>query len=253
MISSAEIKKIHSLSQKKFRRQYGLFVAEGDKIVKELLVSDWQINKLLATQDWLDQAAPLIKNVHVQCLSEKDLKRISFLTSPHKVLALVHIPQRDISKIQVKNNITLVLDNIQDPGNMGTIMRTADWFGIENMVCSLNTVELYNPKVIQATMGSFIRLKTYYTHLPDFLGKIPKGLAVLGATLDGENLNHLKLPQEAILIAGNESQGISSELHPYISQRIYIPDYTPVAKPYKAESLNVAMATGILLYSLRKP
>jgi RNA methyltransferase, TrmH family len=251
MLSVAEIRRVKSLSQKKFRRQFGLFTVEGDKIVKELISSGWEIEKIFATDDWHFLQSADAKKLNIQSVSPKELERISTLTTPNKVIALARIPERSISSLNTKNKLILALDNIQDPGNLGTIIRTADWFGVGEIVCSSDTAEVYNPKVIQATMGSFLRVKIYYTDLAEFLESIPDEIPVMGATLDGENINKKKLPVTGILLTGNESKGISEKILKNITNKVYIPMFDENNRSSAPESLNVAVATGILLSKIR--
>jgi TrmH family RNA methyltransferase len=251
MISAKRIKQIKALSQKKNRRDSGFFVVEGDKAVNELLEqSDWEVSHIFAVDTWLDENS-IPHDIPFDKVTAKELTRISSLTTPNRVLAIVKIPGRNITEVNPDGKLILLLDNIQDPGNLGTIIRTADWFGIENIVCSENTVELYNPKVIQSSMGSFLRVKLYYTSSEDFLSKLPKELPVLGALLKGENIYNSKLPDEGIIIIGNESKGISAKLINYITHKIYIPAHCDANKKIQPESLNASVATGIILSHIR--
>ena len=252
MITAARIKQIRSLAQKKFRKELGLFIVEGEKAVSELLSHKiWEINHIYALETWLNKNA-VPGNIPSDKVSEKELSRISSLTAPNNVLAVVKIPEWDISKLNPTNDITLMLDNIQDPGNLGTIIRTADWFGIDNLICSENTVEVFNPKVIQASMGSFMRVKVFYTTLKNYLENLPEELPVMGAMLDGEDICKAEIPARGILITGNESQGISPELVKMITQKIRIPLFQKEGKTQLPESLNAGVATGVILSHLRK-
>lgn len=253
MITAVQIKQTRSLAQKKFRIELGLFIVEGDKAVSELLLhKSWKIDHIYALESWLNQNA-VPDNIPSDVVSEKELSRISSLTTPNNVLAIVKIPKWDIRKLNPTQDITLMLDSIQDPGNLGTIIRTADWFGIDNIICSENTVEVFNPKVIQASMGSFMRVKVFYTSLKNYLENLPKELPVMGAMLDGEeDLYKAEIPAKGILITGNESQGISSELMKMITRKIRIPLFQKEGKTQLPESLNAGVATGIILSHLRK-
>lgn len=244
MLSSSKIKWLKSLSQKKVRRQEGLFIAEGEKIVSELLDSPWEVLNVFALEGW---EHPLIKDKSIpyQTISEKELERISSLTTPNKVLAVVKIPPYHAGDINLNDNITLLLEDIQDPGNLGTIIRTAEWFGITNIVCSPQSADVYNHKVIQATMGSFIRTRIYYAPIEEFLLNIPQSLPVMGAMLDGENIFKKALTGEGILIIGNESKGISKAIQRFITQKLYIPRANE--KSVLPESLNASVATAIIL------
>lgn len=251
MISPNLIKQIKGLSQKKNRREKGLFVVEGHKAVNELLKqSDWKVNHIYALDAWLDENI-IPRNIPFDKVSEKELARISSLTAPNQVLAVVKIPERNIMELKTHDKLILLLDNIQDPGNLGTIIRTADWFGVENIICSENTAELYNPKVIQSSMGSFLRVKLYYTLPEVFLSKLPNELPVMGALLDGENIYKEELPDEGIIIIGNESRGISAKLMDFITHKIYIPAHHDANRKNQPESLNAAVAAGIILSHIR--
>lgn len=252
MISAARIKFIKALSLKKFRKEHGLFIAEGEKIVNELIKNPaWEISHIYGLETWQEKHT-LRQGIDFSQVSEKELSRISTLSTPNKVLALVNTPQYTVDTVNLQGKFTLMLDDIQDPGNMGTIMRTADWFGIENIICSENTVEAFNPKVIQASMGSFMRVKTHYTSLPEFLNKLPEGFPVMGALLEGENLYKYPLPAEGIIVTGNESKGISQALLKHINHKLHIPLYIHPSRTVYPESLNAAVATGIILSHVRK-
>ncbi|MFW5778313.1 MAG: TrmH family RNA methyltransferase [Bacteroidota bacterium] len=247
MITTAQIKWIRSLHQKKFRREYGLFLVEGDKIVRELLKSTWEITHVLGLEDWISDL-PARAGTRFVMVSTKELERISTLSTPHKGLAVVKIPGKDITSLNLTGHITLMLDHIQDPGNLGTIIRTADWFGVQNIICSENTAELYNPKVIQSTMGSFMRVKLFYTDLLDYLQKIKGTVPVYGTLLEGGNIKKHTSAHQGIIITGNESKGISAGLIPFITHKIAIPSIKPNPGISSPESLNAAVATGIVLY-----
>ncbi len=249
MLSSSKIKWLKSLGQKKYRKQEGVFIAQGDKIVKELLTSSLEVKQIYATASWIDDLV-FPAGLNPQNITNKELERISSLNSPNQALAVVKIPQAKPNAIEFRNQFTLVLDNIQDPGNLGTILRTADWFGIRNIVCSPDTAELYNPKVIQASMGSFMRVKVFYTLLENFFSSIPDNFPVLGALLDGEDIFSTQLPSEGILVTGNESRGISPAIRGFITQKLYIPRGNENSE--QPESLNAAVATGIILANLTK-
>ncbi|OIQ97504.1 23S rRNA (guanosine-2'-O-)-methyltransferase RlmB [mine drainage metagenome] len=239
MLSRNEIKYIQSLCHKKQRQLEGLFIAEGPKIAEELLNSDFTIKKIYALPEWIAKNA--INDIEVETIDEIDLSRISQLQTPHQVV-IIAAQKNDFSKPVLKNKLSIVLDGIQDPGNMGTIIRIADWFGIENIICSEDTVELYNPKVIQSTMGSFVRTKVYYSNLNEFLKTVD--VPVFGAMMKGENMYELQKPKEGLLVIGNEGKGIRNEILQYITNPITIP------KKGGAESLNAAVAMGIILSHL---
>ena len=240
MLNKNELKYIQSLCQKKQRQAEGLFIAEGTKLAEELLKSRYRIRKLYALADWAEQYSGTAELVTV---TDIELERISSLQTPNKVLAVVE--QESPHKEPVLNNqLTLVLDGIQDPGNLGTIIRIADWFSIKQIIASGDTVELYNPKVVQSTMGSITRVEVWYKDLDFFLQSVKQ--PVYGALLNGKNMHSEPPVTEGLLVIGNESKGISKELIPYISHPITIP------RLGGAESLNAAVATGIIVSHLKK-
>ena len=235
-LSKNDVKFIQSLCHKKHRQTEGLFIAEGVKLVEEIIKSKFILKKIYAIEKWI---APLGINASlVSIITEDDLQRISLLQTPNMVLALVEIPTAP-SSIILENKISIMLDGIQDPGNFGTIIRLADWFGIEQIICSKDTVELYNPKTIQSTMGSFVRVNIIYESLVEVLKttKVP----VYGALLSGKSVYSTPQPAEGILLIGSEGKGIGKELLACVNIPITIP------RIGGAESLNAGVATGILL------
>ncbi len=239
MLSKARIKIIQSLHLKKYRNELKLFVVEGKKQVAELLTSNYQISCLIATHNWAMQHAQYItNNTELITVSDDELKKVSLLQAPQDVLALVQMPDINYLPELLINNFTIVLDGIQDPGNLGTIVRIADWYGIKNIVCSLDCVDIYNPKTIQATMGSFARVNVYYIDLIEVLNQID--LPVYGALMQGESLHTVQLHKNALLIIGNEGKGISENLLQYITNPITIPKFG------EAESLNAGVAAAII-------
>ena len=240
MLVKSKVKYIQTLGQKKFREQEGLFIAEGPKLVKELLEADAaSVNEIYGLKDWMDDNQKLLNKTVAIEITEIELEKISQLTTPNKVVAIVQ--QYELGEtITTKDQITLALDNIQDPGNLGTIIRIADWFGIKQIICSTDSADMYNPKVVQSTMGSIARVKVYYTDLEEWLCS-QNGISIYAASLDGENVTTMKKIKEGIIVFGNESKGISPELLNMSTVKITIP------KKGKAESLNVAVAVGIIL------
>ena len=233
MLSKSQIKLITSLKQKKYRQQHGFFVVEGVKTITELLQSNLELQKLYATASFnIDAKDEVI-------ISDSDLKRISFLTTPNKALAIFKIPE---SKPIDNSGLIVALDSIRDPGNLGTIIRLCDWFGVKELICSKETVDCFNPKVIQATMGSITRVNVSYMNLVPFLGGIET--PVFGAFMEGENVYHKTLPKTGVLVMGNEANGVSKEVEAVITEKISIPRFGDLQA---AESLNVATATAILL------
>ncbi len=238
MLSKNELKYIQSLCQKKQRAQEGLFLAEGPKLALELLNSDYRVEKLYATEDWL---ADNPVDVETTAVTEMELAKMSTLQTPNEVLVMCR-QKKDLGEPIFKNKVTIVLDGLQDPGNLGTIIRIADWFGIDQIIASEDTVEFYNPKVIQSTMGSFIRVRCWYQQLPEILSSV--NVPIYGALLKGQSVNQLTALKEVILVIGNESKGIREAVLPFITKAITIP------RIGQAESLNAAVATGILLSHL---
>lgn len=242
-LSKNQIKLITSLNQKKYRLLHGFFVVEGIKTIKELLHSNIQLHSLYATESLMNDADSDIFQEEI-LISETDLKRISFLTTPNKALAIFKIPTSQPIDI---NELIVALDDIRDPGNLGTIIRLCDWFGIKDLVCSMETVDCFNPKVIQATMGSITRVNMTYLDLPTFLKK--NDLTVFGTFMDGDNVYEKNLPKKGVLVLGNEANGISKEIHALVNEKIAIPRFGNLQA---TESLNVATATAILLSEFRK-
>lgn len=234
MLTNNETKLINSLVKKKFRQKYNKFIVEGVKIIGELRNGPVKIHKIFSTDPSVFPDENLI-----ELISENELKKISQLVQPNTVLALCEIP--DEKPIQTEGLI-LVLDDVRDPGNLGTIIRMADWFGIEQILCSNETVDLYNPKVIQATMGSFLRVQINYTDLNEFFKNYKN--PVLGTFMKGENIYETQIPKNAAIVLGNEANGISEELNSFMTDKISIPRF---GKTQMTESLNVAMATAIIL------
>lgn len=238
MLSKNQIKLITSLKQKKYRLQQGFFVVEGVKTIKELLLSYLELQALYTTEPFNFDAKECV------LISENELKKISYLTTPNKALAIFKIPE---SKPIKNDQLILMLDSVRDPGNLGTIIRLCDWFGITDLVCSKETVDCFNPKVIQATMGSITRVNISYLDLETFLKE--SKLPVFGAFMEGENVYKTELPEKCILIMGNEANGVSKEIEAIITQKISIPRFGNIQA---AESLNVATATAILLSEFKR-
>lgn len=241
MFGKSQIKLITSLAQKKYRQRHQLFIAEGNKVVSELLKSDLKLHSLYCTQNFYD-AEP----EKVFLIEEKELKKISQLKTPQNVLAVFHIPG---SKPPGEENLILALDEVRDPGNLGTIIRLCDWFGIKDLVCSLGTADCYNPKVVQASMGSISRVNIIYTGLGEFLKNISSELPVFGTFMEGKNIYRESLPKKGIIVFGNEGKGISPEVSTMISNKISIPQF---GRQHETESLNVATATAIVLSEFRR-
>ena len=245
MISKSDVKYIQSLAHKKFREEEGVFVIEGVKMVEELIAEfPKEIVQLYATQQWADEnkvIKPL--KIPITIVDEKELLRISQLKTPNQVVATVKIPQQKIEKGSL--GFTVVLDQIQDPGNLGTIIRTCDWFGVQSIVCSLDTVDAYNPKTVQSAKGSLLRMNIQYADLITYLSS-KKGVAIYAAALNGNSIYEIEVKEPSIIIVGNEASGISKEVMVLANQTITIP------KIGKAESLNAGIATAIILSHFTK-
>lgn len=250
MLTKNTIKLIRSLELKKFRTRENSFVAEGPKVVGDLLAV-MRPKMVFATSQWISENNT--NGIDVEIVSEDELSRISFLQHPQQVLAVFPMPSYDESidyTKELKGKLTLALDSVQDPGNLGTIIRIADWFGIETILCSHETADAYNPKVIQATMGSIARIRIIYTDLTKTLEAIASEMPIYGTFLDGENIQSRQLPQEAVIVMGNEGKGISQEVARLVTDRVLIPNY-PAGRP-TADSLNVAIATAITCAEFRR-
>ena len=239
-ISKNQLKLITSLSQKKYRQKHHLFIAEGVKVLNELLNSTFEIETLFCTDDF----EVAISEKKIVRISETELKKVSTLKSPNKALGLFKIPKE---KAVQNSGLTIALDAINDPGNLGTIIRLCDWFGITQLVCSKDTVDCYNQKVVQASMGSLTRVSIHYTDLENYITK--SNLDTFIADMDGENVYKTKLPKEGILIMGNEANGISEEIKSLLQYKISIPRF---GETQETESLNVATATAILLSEFKR-
>jgi TrmH family RNA methyltransferase len=250
----SKIKLIRSLEQKKYRRQHGLFVVEGDKSVSEILTSRLTVRCILAKEEWLRRFSGdlLAKAEETLVVNEKELLQISFLKTPHQAVALVQIPEYALDYKDLMSGLSLYLDQVQDPGNLGTIIRIADWFGIRHVLCGEGCADSYHPKTVQSTMGAIIRVKTYPVDISVFgqLNVLSSGLPVYGTFPNGNNIYEACLPEKAMIVMGNESKGISSELAQYVTQPIGIPSY-PAGTP-TSESLNVATATAIVCSEFRR-
>jgi TrmH family RNA methyltransferase len=238
MLSKSQISLLTSLQHKKFRREHGLFLVEGYKSILEFINSPYKINTIYHTNAIAPKLLNLSQKINFQEISLNDLQKASVLKSPADAIASVKIPEwAGLNHNDLEKKFTLVLDGVQDPGNMGTIIRTADWFGITHIICSEDTVDAYNPKVVQATMGSLARVNISYTNLNDFLRTVK--MPVFGALLNGENIYQTDFGNEGLLIMGNEGNGIRPEIEQLVSKAITIP------RLGGAESLNVAIATAI--------
>ena len=247
MISKATIKKIHALDMRKFRRNERLFVAEGPKLVDELCATMKPVY-IAALPEWISENAKIVSGTEYDIVTPDELQRASLQKNPQQVIALFPIPEHKFCTEQLKNELVLMLDGVQDPGNLGTIARIADWFGIRNIICSAETADIYNPKAVQATMGALARVKFHYTDLLQLLSQYDG--PVYGTFLDGENIYGQELSENGIIVMGNEGKGISQGVGEMINRRLYIPNY-PIGTQ-TTESLNVAIATSIVCAEFRR-
>lgn len=274
MISKAKIKFIRSLEQKKQRRAEKLFVAEGPKVVGDIMKVEKPV-MVVATPDWIMQNKPLLhETVEIHEVDNDTLKKISFLQHPQHVIALfrqnflnvtddtdsknLDMPASDscsgqkecaCTHVVSENKLYLALDGVQDPGNLGTIIRIADWFGIEKIFCSHETADVWNPKVIQATMGSIARVEVVYVSLAELFDSLPQSMPVYGTMLDGEDISTVKLKNSGIIVMGNEGNGISEDTARRLTHKLLIPNYPKGHST--ADSLNVAIATAITCFAMR--
>ena len=239
MVSKNQIKLINSLQQKKYRKLHNLFIAEGKKVIQELLDAQFSLAYLFVTKTDLFDTNPA-----ATLISDSELKKITALTTANDCLAVFEIKE---TAFKPTSGLELALDNIKDPGNMGTIIRLCDWFGISKIVCTEETVDMYNPKVVQATMGSLARVQVEYTNLATYLKATDK--EIFGTFMDGENIYKKELPSNGILVMGNEANGISEEIEQLVTQKISIPRFGNLQQ---TESLNVATATAIFLSEFKR-
>ena len=244
MISKNQIKFIKQLELKKYRQREGLFVAEGPKVVGDLMTR-YRPTAVYATDDYTPPCA-----AEVQRISDDELRKVSFLQHPQQVVALFPLPSHQMLPSSVSTTeLTLALDGVQDPGNLGTIIRIADWFGINRIVCSEETADAWNPKVVQATMGSIARVDISYTDLAAWIDQQPEGTPVYGTLLDGDDIYAQELSEGGVIIMGNEGKGLTEKVRRRVTRRLLIPSYR---KDDTAESLNVAIATAIVCSEFRR-
>jgi TrmH family RNA methyltransferase len=245
MLSKTIVKYIQSLHHKKYRDEHGVFIAEGPKVLTDILLSKQFFCKMIfASESWFCENEKLLRSISAENkfpLKEFELEKISLLQTPNKVLAV--FGKKEFEAGVLKNNVSIMLDDIQDPGNMGTIIRIADWFNIRNIICSENCVDLYNPKVVQASMGSLGRVNVVYADLQK-VAESNKDVPIYAATLTGTSIHSINNIKEGFILIGNESRGVSNELLKYSAAEISIPKFG------KAESLNAAVAAGIILSHL---
>lgn len=252
MLSKNKIKLIQSLNRKKHRDESGLFLVEGNKMVEEVLRSEFRIETVVCTPEYL-AVHPETKNRanEIVVTDSYSIQKASLLQNPQDALALVYQSPNDLSLLNPETELCLALDFIQDPGNLGTILRIADWFGIKSLICSENTVDACNPKVVQASMGAIFRTKVSYINLDDFLSSARQNqIPVYGTFLEGNNIYNEELSKNGIILMGNEGNGISDSAGKWVSHKLYIPSFSPDEN--KPESLNVAVAAAICCSEFRR-
>ncbi len=255
MISKNRLKYVRSLEMKKYRKAEGVFVAEGHKLVGDLL-DVFECKYLAATSEWLSANAAWVdrqrrSGVEVDEVTDEELKRASFQETPQQVLAVFKQLTYEVDVNEVaRKQLCLVLDDVQNPGNLGTIVRLADWFGIEHIFCSKGCADIYNPKTVQATMGGIARVRVHEADLPELLSRLDKDIPVYGTFLDGENIYGRELENRGLIVMGNEGKGVSKEVAAFVTERLYIPNYPEGRET--SESLNVAIATAIVCAEFRR-
>ncbi|MDL2282895.1 RNA methyltransferase [Odoribacter sp. OttesenSCG-928-G04] len=251
MLSRQLTKLVQNLEKKKFRDKYNLFKIEGNKLVQELLISDLKIEHIIGYAEWFDAHPKEIQGYNYSIVDEKEMKSISNFNSLPEVIALAYIPEHKPDMKEVENSLSLVLNGIQDPGNLGTIMRVADWFGIRNVFCDNDCASFHNPKCVQASMGAAFRVKVFYTDLIELLNNRPSpDFLHYGTFLDGKNIYQTALNKKGFIIMGNEGNGISGEIEKLIDQKLTIPSFAQ--NEFSTESLNVGVATGIILSEFKR-
>ncbi|MCD4770534.1 MAG: RNA methyltransferase [Bacteroidales bacterium] len=253
MISSNKVKLISSLRIKKYRDKNRLFIIEGDKLIKEYLELNAGVSIVAGEAEWLSQIPDYLleRAEQVVEVSSAELKKISSLQTPNKAMAIVHMRSDELKPEILKESLSIVLDHIQDPGNMGTIIRLAAWFGIKNIVCSLNCVDLYNPKVVQSTMGALLHVDIYYTDLEKILsGAAKTGLPVFATTLDGISIYKSAPVDKGLILFGNESAGLPADLVKYADKKITIPSFGNTT--FGLDSLNVATSVAVVLSEFKR-
>ena len=249
MLSKSKTKQIRSLKLSKYRRELKMFIAEGTVNVTDFLAGSLEIQEVYARERWLQQHKQLLKGIYTEGVTTGEMEKISALKNPSDVLAVIKKPAFRLPDIRAYSGLILALDDIKDPGNLGTIVRTADWFGIRDIVCSVETVDAFNPKVVQATMGSLARVRVHYTGLADYFASKPEDLTIFGTVLKGEDIRKTIKPGKGILLIGSEAHGITQQLYSFVDRFITIPGAGKVSGP---ESLNAAVATAIACYEFRR-
>lgn len=247
MPTKAQIKLVRSLHLKKFRNEYNLFVAEGNTNVLDLLNSPFRLQWLFARESWIEKNNSRLEDIAVQQVSGKEMEMMSLLKSSSEVLAVFKLPELSDFNPGGIDDYILALDDIKDPGNLGTIIRTADWFGVKTIICTRETVDVFNPKVVQATMGSLARVQVHYVDMVSVLSEIPTDIDVYGTYMFGEPVSGIKKSGKGVILIGNEAHGIGKEYLSLITHKVTIPSVNT-----GAESLNVAVAAAIMCYEVRR-
>lgn len=251
MLSKHVTKIIQSLEKKKFRDKYNLFKTEGEKLVKELLLSDLDIDSVIACPEWIEKNRALLKNRNIVEVNAREMRTLSNFPSPPEVIALARIPQPQYQKADIGHSLSLILNGIQDPGNLGTILRVSDWFGIRHVFCDSDCAGSYNPKCVQASMGALFRIKVIYTEILPLLQEFrAPGFCCYGTFLEGDNIYRTSLNASGFIVMGNEGSGIRPEIEKQIDKRLTIPSFAE--NENSTESLNVGVATGIILSEFKR-
>lgn len=249
MLSKAKVKYIHSLELKKYRNEQNAFVAEGNKLVADMMHA-FECELILARPSWMATQGDIPAKELLEA-EDEDIRKASFLKNPQDVLAVFKRPSWSLDEADPSSSLVLALDGIQDPGNLGTIIRLADWFGIEHIVCSLDTADVFSPKTVQATMGALAHVKVHYTDLDEYLKtQAERQVPLFGTFLDGENMYTKDLSASGIIVMGNEGNGIRPEIEQLIDRKLYIPSFPPERET--SESLNVAIATAVICAEFRR-
>ena len=242
---------IQNLEKKKFREKYNLFKIEGEKLVQELFLSDMKVDTLIARPSWIERNKQKAQSYNTIEVNEIGMGRVSNFKSLPEVIALAQIPVKEHSPEEIKNELSIVLNGIQDPGNLGTILRLSDWFGVRHVFCDHDCANIFNPKSVQASMGAIFRVNVFYLDLVEFIPQfVDQDFPCYGAFLEGENIYRTELRTKGFIVMGNEGNGISPEIERFVTRKITIPSFAH--SPYSTESLNVGVATGIILSEFKR-
>ncbi len=242
---------IQNLEKKKFREKYNLFKIEGEKLVQELFLSDMKVDTLIACPSWIERNRQKAQSYNTIEVNEIEMGRVSNFKSLPEVIALAQIPVKEHSPEEIKNELSIVLNGIQDPGNLGTILRLSDWFGVRHVFCDHDCANIFNPKSVQASMGAIFRVNVFYLNLVEFIPRfVDQDFPCYGAFLEGENIYRTELRTKGFIVMGNEGNGISPEIERFVTRKITIPSFAH--SPYSTESLNVGVATGIILSEFKR-